>query len=270
MVTSVMPSRSGFFASYVQSIRDALRSRKQIAAPGLVRVALPVAVALSVVVVVAILVAPAGDIDWQFREEEGIVTTLSAIFLAMASGFAGMCWLTEGKPGHGLRLWWLLTCLGFFFFACDELMRFHEQLGTFVRHHLFGRPTMFFRNWNDVIVLLYGVIALFVIGYFLPRILRLPLYVELLVVGFVSYATHTAVDIMPHGDGVVGRFMSSIPSSIPEESAKLFASTFFAVAMLNALRILTRTPAAAPVVALAPVSVAPAVVPAPATALDRN
>src|SRR4051812_37760188 len=113
MVTSAMPSRSGFFASYVQSVRDALRSRKEIAAPGLVRVALPVAVALSVVVVVAILVAPAGDIDYQFREEEGIVTTLSAIFLAMASGFAGVCWLTEGKPGHGLRLWWLLTCLGF-------------------------------------------------------------------------------------------------------------------------------------------------------------
>ena len=50
------------------------------------------------------------------------------------------------------------------------------------------------------------------------------------------------MDVLPHGDGINGRFMSSIPSSIPEEGAKLYASTFFAVAMLNALRILIRKP----------------------------
>ena len=234
--------KPGLVSSYVASMRSALASRKRIEAPSLGRIVMPVAIALFVVLVVAVLIAPAGDIDFQFREEEGIVTTLSAIFLAMASGFAGACYLTEGKPGHGLKLWWLLTCLGFFFFACDELLRFHEQVGTFVRHHLLGRPTMFFRNWNDVIVILYGVVALVVIAYFLPRILRLPLYMELLAVAFFAYCVHTGVDVMPHGDGIIGRFMSSIPSSIPEEGAKLYASTFFAVAMLNALRIVTRNP----------------------------
>lgn len=236
-------------------------------APGLVRVCAPVVVALSGVVALGLAVAPEGDLDYQFREEEGIITTLSAIFLAMASGFAGAAFLTERKPGHGLRPWWALTSAGFFFFACDELLRFHEHVGTWVRHHLLGRPTFYFRNWNDVIVLLYGVVALVVIAYFLPRVLRLPLYVELLAVAFLSYCVHTGVDIMPHDDSVIGRFMSSIPSSIPEESAKLFASTFFAVAMLQGLRLVIRYPSAADVPATAPRSPLPA---APAATLAER
>ncbi len=247
-MTTVAPAR---IASYVQSVRSALKSRKLIVAPSLARVCLPVALVLLVILVCCVFIAPEADVDFHFREEEGIVTTLSAISLSMASGFAGACFLTEGKPGHGLRLWWLLTCLGFFFFACDELLRFHEHAGTYVRQHMFGRPTHFFRNWNDLIVILYGVVALPVIGFFFPRILRLPLHMELLAVAFLAYCVHTGVDVLPHGDGFVGRIMSSIPSSIPEESAKLFASTFFAVAMLNALRILTRMPNAAPVAATA-------------------
>jgi hypothetical protein len=234
-------------AAYVQSIRDAWASRKRIAAPRVATVFVPVACVVLAILVICVWIAPEGDVDFHFREEEGIVTTLSAITLSMASGFAGACFLTEGRPGHGLRLWWLLTCLGFLFFACDELLRFHEHVGTWVRHHLFGRPTHFFRNWNDVIVILYGVIALPIIAFFFPRILRLPLHMELLAIAFLSYCVHTGVDVLPHGDGIVGRFMSSIPSSIPEEGAKLFASTFFAVAMLNALRILTRAPNAIPV-----------------------
>jgi hypothetical protein len=267
----LMNSRSGFFASYVASIRDALRLRKQMEAPGLFRVCAPVAVALLAVVVIGILVAPEGDLDYQFREEEGIVTTLSAIFLSMASGFAFACYLTDHRPNGGLRAWWLLTSLGFFFFASDELLRFHEQAGTFVRHEMFGRPQHFFRNWNDVIVILYGVVALVVMGYFLPRLLRLPLYLEVLGVAFFSYCVHTGVDVMPHSDGIIGRFMSSIPSSIPEESAKLFASTFFAVAMLNALRLVTRPTHAAPVVApaLAPAP-SPEAIPRPASASDPS
>lgn len=247
MLRPSMSSGRSWLASYLGSFREALESRKRIAAPSLPRIVLPVSAVLFAVILLCIAVAPEGDIDFQFREEEGIVTSLSAIFLAMASAFAGLCWLTEGKPGHGIRLWWALTCIGFFFFACDELMRFHEHVGTFMRREMFGRPSHFFRNWNDVIVVGYGVVALPVIGYFLPRILRLPRYVELLAIGFFAYAFHTLVDVLPHTDDPIGRFMQSIPSSIPEESGKLFASSFFAVAMFVAQRTLNRQPSALPV-----------------------
>ncbi len=246
MLRASMSSGRSWLASYLGSFKEALASRRRIEAPTLPRIVLPVSAVLFGLILFCIAIAPEGDIDFQFREEEGIVTSLSAIFLAMASAFAGLCWLTEGKPGHGIRLWWLLTCIGFFFFACDELMRFHEHVGTFMRREMFGRPSHFFRNWNDAIVVGYGVVALPVIGYFLPRILRLPRYVELLALGFFAYAFHTLVDVLPHADDPIGRFMQSIPSSVPEESGKLFASTFFAVAMFVAQRTLTRQPSAMP------------------------
>ncbi len=232
-------SRAG---AYVASVRDALRTRKLIVAPSLARVVIPVATILFAVLVGCVAVAPADDIDFHFREEAGIVTALSAISLAMASGFAALCFRTEGRPGHGLRAWWLLTSLGFLFFACDELLRFHERIGTWVRHVYVRSP--FFRNWNDIIVVLYGAIALGVVAYFLPRILRLPLHAELLAVGLVAYAVHTTVDVLPHTEGIIGSLASSIPPAIVEEGAKLFASAFFAVAMFNAVRILTRSPSA--------------------------
>jgi hypothetical protein len=255
-----MPSPS----AYLQSLRTALVARRQVPAPSLARVTWPFAVALLGVVLLAYVLSPADDVDFHFREEDGIVTTLSAISLSMASAFAGVAFLFERKPGFGLRAWWLLTCLAFFFFACDELLRFHEQMGTLLRQDVLGRPQHFFRNWNDVIVILYGVVALPFALHFAPRVLGIPLHAELLVIGFLAYAFHTAVDVLPHGDGVIGRFMASIPSSIPEESGKLFASAFFANAMLQGLRIVggpARTEGAAgtpPSADRAPTGAAPA------------
>jgi hypothetical protein len=228
-------------SSYIQSIRDALASRRRIEAPHLWTLAVPVLVLLAVIVTIALLAAPADDIDYHFRSEKGIVTACSAISLSMASGFAGACLLTEGRPGYGLRVWWLLTFLGFLFFACDELLRFHENIGTLVRHQV-GDPRSTFRNWNDVVVVLYGVIAVGVLGWLGPRVLRLPLHAELLACGFVCYVLHTTIDVLPHRGGVIGDFMGSFASSIPEEGFKLGAAMFFAIAMLSALRILIRVP----------------------------
>ena len=60
--------KPGLVSSYVASLRSALASRKRIEAPSLGRVVTPVAIALFVVLVVAVLVAPADDIDFQFRK----------------------------------------------------------------------------------------------------------------------------------------------------------------------------------------------------------
>jgi len=225
---------------YVSSIRRAVLARRAIEAPSVLRVAVPVAIVLAIVIGFCIVIAPADDVDFHFNEEDGLVTALSAIALAMASGLAAACFSIEGRPGHGLRAWWAMTSAGFFFFACDELLRFHERFGTWVRHVWVRSP--FFRNWNDIIVAGYGVIAIGVVAFFLPRILRIPLHAELLVIGFVAYVLHTTVDVLPHTEGWVGWIGAAMPTSILEEGAKLCASVFFAVAMLQALRILARVP----------------------------
>ena len=96
----------------------------------------------------------------------------------------------------------------------------------------------FFKNWNDLIVILYGVIALFVLLRFAPRVLRLPLHPELIALGFLSYVIHTGTDSLPHDEVGPLAFLRNLPTGIIEESAKLFASTFFAMAMLQGLLVI--------------------------------
>jgi hypothetical protein len=227
-------------ALYVQTVREALVSRKGLHTASLGRVVVPVTLALTVAFVAALLLAPGDDLAFQFRDERGLVTTLSAIALAMASGFAGAAFFADRRPRHGLRAWWLLTGLGFLYFACDELLRFHERSGTFLRV-LIGSPA-YFKNWNDVIVIGYGVVGLAAVLFFLPKVLRLPVYVELLAIGFMAYALHTVVDSLPHSDQGGLALVATLPTNVIEEFAKLCAGSFFAAAMFTGWRIVGAPP----------------------------
>ena len=74
------------------------------------------------------------------------------------------------------------------------------------------------RRWNDVIVFLYGVLALPVSLYFLPSVLRFPKVFEYFFLAGSCYIVHTAID------SVVSP--PTVHSVIIEESAKLFCSAF--------------------------------------------
>lgn len=234
-----MPSWDEPLRAYRREFSEALNTRKRLHAMPLRYAVLPLVLGLGVVIALAIAFSPANDPARQFGEE-GIVTTLSAIFLAMASAFAGAAALSERGGDHRLRWWWALTSLGFFFFSCDELMRFHEQAGTWLRIEVLGRSE-FFRNWNDLIVILYGVIAAIVMLRFAPRVLQLPLHPELIALGFLSYVIHTGMDSLPHEDTGPLAYLRYLPTGIIEESAKLFASTFFAMAMLQGLLVILQS-----------------------------
>lgn len=184
---------------------------------------------VAIYIYIAICIAPAHDPELHFDDEEGAITALSAIFLALASGFATVCLLLERNPIQGSRLFWFLTAFAFLFLSLDELLEFHEKLGDFIFRSAVG-PVKIFRNWNDVIVIAYGVVSIFAFAYFLPIILRLPRFMELLIFGFAFYAIHTIVDSTQKRTSL---------SIILEESAKLFSSTFFAMAMLFAVFAVT-------------------------------
>lgn len=224
-------------SAFVEALRlyrgeftEALKARKTLHAMPLMQAVVPVVLGIAAVIAMAISLSPLDRPNLQFGEE-GIVTTLSAVFLAMASAFAGVAAMSERGRDHKLYWWWLLTCAGFFFFSCDELLRFHEQAGTYMREVL-GRSE-FFKNWNDVIVIAYGLVALVVMLRFAPRVLRLPLHAELIALGFLAYVVHTGVDSLPHLESG----LRELPTGIIEESAKLYASTFFAMAMLQGLLV---------------------------------
>ena len=131
----------------------------------------------------------------------------------------------SNKKDNWSSYFWLLVTFGFGFFALDELLGFHEKLGKIIKASPIG-PAETFRNWNDVIVIIYGVIAVCVAIYFLAEILRYPLFAEMLSVAFFCYCLHTLLD-STLGDSSWGRIL--------EESAKVYSSTFFAIAMFIGL-----------------------------------
>ena len=144
--------------------------------------------------------------------------------MAFASAGAGFCFLVMTESKDKQKYFWLLAALGFFFFSFDELFGFHEKFGGLIGRELGGSGS--FRNWNDLIVIGYGLVALPVLLYFIPELLRSPKVAELLGVAFVCYMLHTIIDST--------QVTASTTSIILEESCKLFAALFFAFAMVVA------------------------------------
>jgi hypothetical protein len=116
--------------------------------------------------------------------------------------------------------------LGFGFFAWDDLMQGHERFGEWVGDTLIGQGQIF-RNWNDLVVILYGIAALIFLAYFLPLILSYPKFFEVLAIAFVFYILHTTIDSL-----AVDRTRQSV---ILEETCKLLSSANFACAMFVGL-----------------------------------
>ncbi|MCM8811653.1 MAG: hypothetical protein NC910_01205 [Candidatus Omnitrophica bacterium] len=181
-----------------------------------------VAVCVILYVAAAILLGPPGRPEHHFHHEQGYVTVLSALLLAMASGFAGASFLLEQNPTGRSRLFWSLAFLSFLYLSFDELLEFHERMGELILGSVVG-PVPLFRNWNDVIVIGYGMMAFLTFLYFLPVIRAYPGFEKRIALAAGFYVLHTLIDSTQQRTSL---------SIILEESAKLFCSAFAASAML--------------------------------------
>ena len=171
-------------------------------------------------IAVSILSAPAHDPMFHFSEK-GLNTALSTLCLSMAGAVSAMVFylrLSDWSPG---ALFWLVLAAGCVFLSLDEQLEFHERGGMALYAN--GVETLeWFRNWNDIIVIIYGVVAMAIAALFGREILASKHFVVLFAVGFAFYAIHTAVD-------------STLPRSlawkdIPEEGAKLACAYFLFLA----------------------------------------
>jgi cyanate permease len=177
---------------------------------------------LAFYILLAIQVAPPGLPEHHFRSERGLITTLSAVLLAAAAVLAASCCAADRSAARGSLLFWAVLACGLLFFALDEWFEFHERIDSFLSSTRIG-PARAFRNWNDVIVIGYGVLGVYVLFYFLPVLLRLPAVAEALSLALGFYLLHTLIDC------------TQAPSSLSiilEESAKLMSSAFLALAAL--------------------------------------
>ena len=174
-------------------------------------------------VTIAYLSGGERDPDHYFGEGRAI-DVMSALFLSVAGSFAWACFLLRWQTlGEG-RLFWMLLAVGFLFVALDEMLEFHENVDYWLRGTWVGWPPLF-RNWNDVIVISYGLGGIALLARYWREIARLPQAFILLALGSAFYVLHTGIDSL---------VSNSAAKNLVEESAKLTATAFFALSMLAA------------------------------------
>lgn len=210
------------FARYKTAIAEARAAREVWPAPRVRGPVIAMVLLLACAVCVGYWRGRPGNEARHF-EEGGLVTALSSILLGTASGLSATAFYLSHRR-TALGLFWLVAAFGFAFFALDELLEFHEKLGAKIAA-CYGAPAAF-RNWNDVIVISYGGIALGVIVGFLPEILRVPNFAGLLATACGFYVIHTTID---------STCTRSVPSVIVEETMKLFSGGFFALSFFAAV-----------------------------------
>lgn len=161
--------------------------------------------------------------DQHFREG-GLIDVFAGLFLTMASALAWSCVLLQGRPRDPRRSLWLVMAVGFLLLAFDEFLEFHETIDVWLRTTWLGWPPLF-RNWNAVVVIAYGLVGFLVLSRHWPEIRRLPRTATLLGLGGIFYVIHTSIDTLVPGGAL---------KTMVEESAKLAATSFLALAMLAA------------------------------------
>lgn len=218
-----MKSRVTRFSRELASdIRSSLATRKEEGQPRVEPIVVTMFVFVLGWLVLSVAFSPSIDRDHHFGED-GAVTALSATLLAGAASFALGTFVVSHRGGLRRIVPWLLISVGFALLALDELMMFHEEFGTFIDERVSSGS---FRNWNDIIVIVYGFLAIGGAALFLPTLLRYRLVGELLGIAFLFYVIHTVIDSTQEP--------RTTTSKILEESAKLVSVSFLALAMLTA------------------------------------
>ncbi len=212
--------------TYFEELKTANKQRYQIKIPSIRMVIWFVSVLIVLVIILALSFAPKDEIDFHFHRERGVITALSSIFLAIASGMAGSSFFLTDRENKTQKKFWFLVMLAFLFLSMDELMLWHESLGRWIENKWL-EPPQIFSNWNDGVVILYGLGAVIFFAYFLPVILRYPKFIEILVIAFIFYMVHTGVDSFV--------FEKRKRLTILEETCKIFSSGYFSIAMFVGL-----------------------------------
>lgn len=218
---------------YLTHLRTELRTntadRESTIGPRMASLTLIFVPLVALYIVVAIVVVPPTEPrNFNFVSERGAITVLSGIFLAMACGFGFATFLLSLGSPRTVRRFWFVVSVALGLLAMDELLGFHEAIGHVLDEiDLMGvTSSTTIRRWNDLVVILYGVVALPLGVMYLPTMVRYPSFLKLTGFAFAFYVVHTAIDAVVEPPTLL--------SVILEESAKLFSGLFLALACLAA------------------------------------
>lgn len=222
----------GHLQNIVSEWRTAAAAAEPVLGPRFKRLACVLFALVTVYIVAAIVLVPSTqEREFNFVDERGAITVLSAIFMSMGCGFAfAAFWVSLGAT-TAVRRFWLLVSAGIGFFVLDELLQFHERIGNRINEldpfGLYSSEAI--RGWDDVIVIMYGVVALPVGVILLRTIVKFPTFLKLIAAAFLFYVVHTAIDSLTEPRTTL--------SVICEESCKLYSTLLIALACLSGLLV---------------------------------
>ena len=223
----------GVIKPYLSKVKISFKQRGQYPQPSVGLIILAVLIFNSFCILLSIIWVPEGKtIAYNIGGEGGFVTSISASYLILSSAFSLAILIVLKEIEHSVTLSWAILSFGFVYLAIDELMMIHENTGYIIERYF---PIQYFRNWNDVIVIIYGLIALLIIAFILPAIIRFKWIIEMFYIGFLLYGIHTITDTINEP--------STDFSIIIEESAKLFSVSFLFlgtfIGFIGSLKLMT-------------------------------
>lgn len=162
-------------------------------------------------IMLAFLVTPSGkDLDYHFYKEDGLITVLSSFLLATAAAFSFVGKTQASRSNKKSAKAWGILALGFAYLSIDEVFQIHEQLGWLIDDFA---ESGIFRNWNDIVVIVYGVISIPILWLLFPQIKQHRRMIVLFALAFIAYGLHTITDSLVEDATTI--------SIISEESFKL-------------------------------------------------
>lgn len=164
-------------------------------------------------ILASIFFAPASNPTFHFSED-GAINALSSVTLAVTAAFAFVVFYLRTANFNSGTVFWLILAAGSLFLSLDEQLQFHERGGSALELTRIGKSELL-RNWNDLIVIAYGLAALGIGALFRHEIFNCRVFAMFFAAAFGFYAIHTGID-------------SLVPTAvawkdIPEESAKLLS-----------------------------------------------
>ena len=223
--------------NYVEKIKTAYKSRPRQIKPEIFLFSGIMLAAVFAFISFSVFIHPEGErFCYNFYLEVGSISILSATTLTTAALIAYISFFISPKVKRKQKIFFLIAAIALTYLAVDEVMQFHENIGTNLDHIRFFRKLIAWtgvHSWNDMIIIIYGLVALPVLIYVLPTIFEVPYIAEYFVIAFICYVIHTTID---------ASFRPPTTASyIFEESAKLYTSTFMALGLLSGLQFLIKS-----------------------------
>ncbi len=223
--------------NYIEKIKKAYKNRPRQFKPNIFLFSGIILIAVLVFISFSVFIHPEGErFCYNFYLEVGSISILSATTLTTAALIAYTCFFIRSNAKRKQKIFFLIAALALTYLAVDEVMQFHESIGTNLDHIRFFRKLIAWsgiHSWNDMIIIMYGLVALPALIYILPTAFEIPYVAEYFAIAFFCYVIHTTID---------ASFRPPTTASyIFEESAKLYTSIFMALGLLSGLQFLIKS-----------------------------